>query len=254
MNFYKDGFSKISCRNALLLSLIIAAGCSKSTSSDINDVAALYGACKSLKKSDVQSACLAALSKLAGNEAVENLEKQYKRGATKEEITFKGISLDQPNQVERLMAMCVENKDNLEHISGGWKFENKCKISPNGRTWFLTDYGLLVNTPMYFWLDDVGALSKVWKTLGVHDVSKLVIVLTEKYGDPSIQEDEIRNGLGSVFDRQIFSWFDNKGNRIVIHTRDKKIDEGRFEIQSSSFVLGSFNKEIEEISKGAERL
>lgn len=240
--------------SAILLCLFMASGCSKDGPPDPKDVGVLHDACKSIKSNDEKNACLASLTKLAGKRLIDAIPKVAEAGIAKEEITFKGIPFDQPNQTEKLMALCAETKDNLEHTSSGIKEDNKCKISSSGRVWFRVRYGSMDEAYMSFQLSDVGALVSVSDTLDRNEVMALVTVLTEKYGAPKIEEDEIQNGFGNKFDRQIYSWVDQRGSRITIHSRYKKVDEGRLEIESASEVLKRVNKTIETIAAGKEHL
>ena len=239
--------------SALLLCLVIASGCSYGAP-DPKDIGILHDACKSVKSKDGQTACLDSLTKIAGKKSIDAIPKKPEPGIAKEEMAFKGIPLDQPNQTDKLMAICAETKDNLEHTSYGIKFDNKCKASSNGHVWFRVSYGPMDQASMSFKLNDVGALVNVSHTLDRHAVLALVTVLTEKYGPPKIEEDEIQNGFGNKFDRQIFSWVDQKGNHITIHSRHNKVDQGHFEIESASEVLKSVKQTIETISSGKERL
>ena len=126
--------------NALLLFLLIAPGYSNSAPANPKDISILHDACMSIKGKDRQTGCLDSLTKLAGKKSVEAIPKKTEPDITREEITFKGIPLDQPNQIDKLMALCAEIKDNLEHTSSGIRFDNKCKIS-SGRVSFKVSYG-----------------------------------------------------------------------------------------------------------------
>ena len=253
MPFFNQIIANSTKANALLLCLFMASGCSNSAP-DPKDIGILHDACKSIKSKDGQTACLDSLTKIAGKKSIDAIPKKPEPGIAKEEIAFKGIPLDQPNQTDKLMAICAETKDNLEHTSYGIKFDNKCKASSNGHVWFRVSYGPMDQASMSFKLNDVGALVNVSHTLDRHAVLALVTVLTEKYGPPKIEEDEIQNGFGNKFDRQIFSWVDQKGNHITIHSRHNKVDQGHFEIESASEVLKSVKQTIETISSGKERL
>lgn len=239
--------------NALLLCLLMAHGCSKKMA-DPKDIGNLHEACESIKSKDGQTTCLDSLTNLVGKEFIDAIPKKPELGIAKEEITFKGIPLDQPNQLESLMALCAATKDNLEHTSFGVRFDDQCKLSSNGSSSFRVAYGSMNKAYMFFNINDAGSLAKVSTTLERGEALPLVAVLTQKYGPPKIEEDEIQNGFGNKFDRQIFNWSDQKGNNITIHSRYKKIDEGRFEIQSTSEILKGAKKTIETISAGKERL
>jgi hypothetical protein len=253
MPFCNQIFANSTKLKAFLLCLLMASGCSNEAP-DPKDIGLLYEACKSMKSKDGQTACLNSLTKVAGKKSIEAIPKKPNPGIAKEEITFKGIPFDQPNQADKLIALCVETKDNLERISYGTKHDNKCKLRSDKSLWFQVSYGSMDEASLSFQLNDAGALVNVNTLLSSHKVLPLVIVLTAKYGDPQIKNDEIANGLGNKFDRQIFSWIDQKGNRITIHSRYEKVNQGYFEIESASESEKIFEKTIENISKGQERL
>lgn len=239
--------------NALILCLLILPGCSQKTV-DPKDIGNLQAACESIKSKDGKAACLNSLINLAGKEPIDAMPKRSVPGIATEAITFKGIPFDQPNQLENLMTLCAETKRNLEHKILGDKIESKCKSPSNGYLWFQVSYGPMDQAGMAFKVNDTGALTKVSLPLERQQVSPLVAVLTQKYGSAKIEEDEIRNGIGNIFDRQIFSWSDQKGNIMIVHSRHRKVDEGYFEIKSAAEVLNDANKIAETISSGKERL
>jgi len=239
--------------NALFLCLVMVHGCSQKMT-DPKDIGILHDACESIKSKSGQTTCLDSLAKVAGKEFIDAIPKKPDPGIAKEEITFKGIPLDQPNQLESLMALCAATKDNLEQTRFGFKLNNRCKRDPDGNSSFQVDYGSMNRVNMLFNTDGAGSLTKAFKTLERGEAFPLVAALTKKYGPPKIEEDELQNGFGNKFDRQIFSWFDMKGNSITIHSRYGKVDEGRFEIQSASEILKDAKKTIETISAAKERL
>lgn len=252
MKAWERGSTYIKCIGACFLCLASLVGCTKGASLDAADVAVLQDACKALGKTEAINKCYDSLAK-TGGEAAKNIKRETDAGMTNEEVAFKGIPLDTPDQAEKLMAVCQQEKSNLESYSSGYKSENKCKLA-EGRTWFQVDYGSLEKAYFHFNLSSTGELLNVWSNLKGYEVQPLTIVLTEKYGKPKIQDEEVRNGLGNIFNKQVITWVDRKGNAIIVNSIYNKVDEGRFEIQSASYLRGNLDKAIDKISAGKERL
>lgn len=240
------------CIGAIVFGVIFLAACTKNVSVDAGDIAVLSDACKALSKKEAKDACYVSLAKIAGD-AVKNIKIEPELGIAKEEIAFKGVPLDKPDRMEDLMAICRQVKDNLESVSSGYKKESQCRAS-DGRTWFQVGYGSLEKAYLHFKLGDAGELLNVWGSLKNYEVQPLVTVLSEKYGPPKIQEEEVRNGLGNTFNKQVITWIDHNGNIILINSIYDKVDEGRFEIQSASYLKGNVDKAMQKINAGKERL
>ena len=78
--------------------------------------------------------------------------------------------------------------------------------------------------------------------------------LTAKYGKPSKKTEQVTNGLGTKFDKEIFTWSDSRGAQIAVESLYRKIDEGRIVIDSASSVAAKKAAEKSQIKAGKENL
>jgi len=181
----------------------------------------------------------------------KEIPKSPKLGETKEEITFKGIPLGQPGQVEQLIGLCSEHKYNHADAKNS---SNKCKPFVKGVYSFVIEYGSMTDAIMQFFIDENGALQKIESKIFARLVPNLVTVISEKYGSPFVEESEAQNGYGNKFPIKIYRWKDIKGNRITIHSLYNEIDMGHISIESGSKVIKDAEKEQRLIKDSKERL
>lgn len=81
-----------------------------------------------------------------------------------------------------------------------------------------------------------GALVNVEIDGSKQEMLALAEALTDKYGKPVRRNEQVENGLGTKFDKDIFVWVDNQGSRITVESIHSKIDEGRVIIESAASV------------------
>jgi hypothetical protein len=244
---------------ALTAPLIVISGCGNSLSpQDEKDLILVSEACKALKASEKQAACIDSAVRLTGKKVPESAipKPPPPPGKAREEITFKTIPFDQPGQVERLIGICP--KDFL-----GEKYEcptvKDIDKSVNNYTdkllhaYFYVPYGPIYPPHSFFnfTFSHDGSLQTVSSVpVSTDDMINLIDNLSEKYGPPSIETREIQNGFGAKFENKIATWTDVRGTQIVIESQVGKIGEGKFSIQSGSVVA----KNAEERKLNNERI
>jgi hypothetical protein len=81
-----------------------------------------------------------------------------------------------------------------------------------------------------------------------------VEALKAKYGKPEKTTEQVTNGFGTKFDKEIFTWTDSRGSRITVESIYRKVDEGRIIIDSASSVEAKKTTEKSLIKAGKENL
>lgn len=150
---------------------------------------------------------------------------------TKEPIAFKGIPLGKPGVKDTLKQMCLENKSNNNDYSN----EPPCSFDKE-RTLIWLTYGILGHSLGWITLSNDGALVNVEIDGSKQAMLALAETLTAKYGKPAKEKDQVENGYGTKFDKDIFVWVDNQGSRITVESIHSKVDGGRVIIESAASV------------------
>lgn len=78
----------------------------------------------------------------------------------------------------------------------------------------------------------------------IHQI--LVRGFTSKFGQPQSSENEVvRNGLGTEFNKNTVTWTDRKGNAFVLESMHDKIDKGRLQIISAHRLASAVRQHLE---------
>jgi hypothetical protein len=160
-------------------------------------------------------------------------------------ITFKGIPFDKSGFNSALQTLCREDQSNTEY---------NCGFAARTDLIMWVSYGVLTHNLATIKLSDDRSLMQVELTGSTSEMLAQVEVFTSQYGEPSKSTEQITNGIGMKFDKQIFIWTDNYGTRITVESLYSKIDEGRIVIDSSSYVKALKSAEKSLIESGKENL
>jgi hypothetical protein len=142
-------------------------------------------------------------------------------------INFKNIPLDVPNIKQDLQKICLEDSVN--------SIDNSCEFKSSLILMFAS-YGIQQRALMWITIGKNDSLEKIEIHGSKSEILAQVDVIQSKYGLPVKKIIQVENGLGTKFDNEIFTWSDRNGNRIIIESLYKTIDEGRILIQSPSVV------------------
>lgn len=148
-------------------------------------------------------------------------------------IQFKGVPLDQPGAKAAMEVMC---KDNTSNRGDTCTFKDR-------RVLIWLSYGTLSHHLGLLTFSATDELTQVEIKGPRAAMLAQVKVVSEKYGEPQKSVEQVSNGLGHKFDKEIFTWKDRKGARIQIESMYEKTDEGRLLIDSASSVKGQQAKE-----------
>lgn len=158
---------------------------------------------------------------------------------TKEPITFKGIPLGKPGVKDALKKMCSDNTNNNNEYSD----KSACSFEKE-RTLIWLTYGILGNSLGWITLSSDGALMQAEIKGSKQAMLALADALTAKYGNPAKKKDQVENGFGTKFDKDIFVWVDNQGSQITVESIHSKVDEGRVIIESAASVAAQVAAEM----------
>jgi len=244
---------------AVPMTLLILPVYSFSQPLDEKDISIISDACSSLNTKNKKAACADALTRIIGNNAASESTpappKPSTPGTASEEITFKGIPLGQAGQSERLLQLCAANTENHAKNVSGVSIDNKCKIMSNLKILFSVDYGTYKDAYLVFQLDEQGALVSIkYNNIFGEPIVGLVKVLSDKYGSPLIENEEIQNRLGSKFPLQIYHWTDARGNMIEVKSSCEKIGQGCFQIKAASLLANDTEKVRRILNEGRKQL
>ncbi|WP_036186950.1 PilZ domain-containing protein [Marinobacterium lacunae] len=148
----------------------------------------------------------------------------------KEEITFKDIPFDENGYLERILGECLQSPSSKTPCE---------KTSGEDRYLGWMSYGNLGSNLGWIDVSQGGALLRVEIFGKTGELIELSSILKEKYGDPEVDTEVVRNGLGQEFNKKIFNWDDNKGGKIIIESIYDKIDSGRVVLMSPTFSKAS---------------
>lgn len=157
---------------------------------------------------------------------------------TKEPISFKGIPLGEPGSIDALKQLCLANKSNNSEYSD----KSACSFEKEKTLIWLT-YGILGDCLAWITLSNDGALVKIEIEGDKQNILALAETLTDKYGKPTKNKDQVENGFGTKFDKEIFIWEDSQGSRITVESIYSKVDKGRVVIESASSVAAQIAAE-----------
>jgi len=152
---------------------------------------------------------------------------------TKETISFKGISLGKPGVKNVLQQLCLESENNRPSSYSPDK--DVCSFK-DARTLIWLSYGILGHSLGWITLGSDEALNKVEIDGSKQEMLALADALEAKYGKPIKKKEQVENGHGTKFDKEIFIWLDNQGSRITVESIHSKVDEGLVVIESASSV------------------
>ncbi len=161
-----------------------------------------------------------------------------------ETIFFKGVPLDQPGVKDSLKKICQEDRSNKD---------DSCSFN-NHRELIWLSYGVLSHNLAWLTLGKDDSLVEIEIKGSKGDMLAQVEPLTAKYGKPAKTTEQVTNGFGTKFDKEIFTWTDKRGSRITVESIYSKVDEGRLVIDSASSVEEKRVAEKSLIKAGKENL
>ncbi len=164
-----------------------------------------------------------------------------------ETISFKGIPFDKPGVKDALMSICQESNKEREFSRNDCSFKEGFNI-----VWL--SYGVLPSALAVITLDKGGSLIEVEINGSKAEMLAQVETLKAKYGKPEKTIEQVTNGFGTKFDKEIFTWTDSSGSRITVESIYGKVDEGRIVIDSASSVEAKKTAEKSLIKAGKENL
>jgi hypothetical protein len=163
---------------------------------------------------------------------------------TGETISFKGVPLDQPGVKDAVKKICQESQSN--------KY-NSCSFKQGRQSMWLS-YGVLLDNLAWLTLGKDDSLIEIEISGSKGQVLAQVETLTAKYGKPAKTTEQVTNGFGTKFDKEIFTWTDSRGSRITVESIYEKVDKGRIVIDSASSVEAKKAAEKSLIKAGKENL
>lgn len=164
---------------------------------------------------------------------------------TGETISFKGVALDQPDVKDALKKICQESQSNEK---------NSCAFNEKGYLMMWLSYGVLSHNLARLGQGKDGSLAEVEIWGSKAEMLAQVEALNAKYGKPAKTTEQVANGFGVKFDKEIFTWTDSRGSRITVESIYEKVDEGRIVIDSASSVAAKKTAEKSLIKAGKENL
>ncbi|WP_404361602.1 hypothetical protein [Methylotuvimicrobium sp. KM1] len=163
---------------------------------------------------------------------------------TGETISFKGVPLDQPGVKDALKKICQESQNNKD---------DRCSFNePRELMW--VSYGVLSHKLAWVTLGKDDSLVEIEISGTKGEMLAQVETLTAKYGKPAKTTEQVTNGFGTKFDKEIFTWTDSRGSRITVESIYAKVNEGRIVIDSASSVEAKKAAEKSLIKAGKENL
>jgi hypothetical protein len=118
--------------------------------------------------------------------------------------------------------------------------------------WF--SYGFLSERPAWISIGVNDSLVEIEIMGSKEEMLGQVETLVAKYGKPSRAIQQVTNGFGTKFDKEIFTWTDSRGSQITVESVYGKVDEGRIIIESASTVAAKKAAEKSLIEVGKENL
>lgn len=164
---------------------------------------------------------------------------------TGETISFKGVPLDQPGVKDAVKKICQEN-----HSNEG----DSCAFKEKYRQLIWVSYGVFSNALANVTLGKDDSLVEIEISGSKGEMLAQVETLNTKYGKPVKTTEQVANGFGTKFDKEIFTWTDSRGSRITVESIYAKVDEGRMVIESASSVEAKKTAEKLLIKAGKENL
>jgi hypothetical protein len=146
---------------------------------------------------------------------------------TGETISFKGVPLDQPGVRDAVKKVCQESQSNNK--------DDRCSFKKS-REMMWVSYGVLSHHLAWITLGKDDSLVEIEISGSKGEMLAQVETLTAKYGKPAKTTEQVANGFGTKFDKEIFTWTDSRGSRITVESIYAKVDEGRIVIDSASSV------------------
>lgn len=163
---------------------------------------------------------------------------------TGESISFKGVPLDQPGVKDAVKKICQESQSNKDDMCSFKKSRELMWVS----------YGVLSHNLAWLTLGKDDSLVEIEITGSKVEMLAQVETLTAKYGKPAKTTEQVTNGFGTKFDKEIFTWTDSRGSRITVESIHAKVDEGRIVIDSASSVEAKKTAEKALIKAGKANL
>ena len=114
---------------------------------------------------------------------------------TGETISFKGVPLDQPGVKDALKIICKENKSNDDE---------SCSFKYLYRSIWIS-YGVLTDNLAFLKFAPNGSLIEIEVLGSKGEMLAQVETLNAKYGKPAKTTEQVTNGFGTKFDKDIFS-------------------------------------------------
>lgn len=149
-------------------------------------------------------------------------------GRAREEIKLRSIPFASGDARDALRELCfhlgdVDKREKLE----------RCKFDKNGRMIMAFTFGNIRNVADIF-VSSEGSLMSFEMAGTKSEMLQLAALLEEKYGQPSREENEVKNKLGRKFSQQVFRWTDSRGTVIEVHTIYDSIDFGQVALKSAT--------------------
>lgn len=121
---------------------------------------------------------------------------------TGEIISFKGMPLDQPGVKDALKKVCQEDQSNKD---------DRCSFNERRQLMWLS-YGVLSHNLAWITLGKDDSLVEIEIMGSKKEMMAQVEALKAKYGNPEKTTDQVINGFGTKFDKEIFTWTDSRGS------------------------------------------
>jgi hypothetical protein len=145
---------------------------------------------------------------------------------TKVEITFKGIHFDKPEEMEKIIRLCLAESE-YKYIAGR-RFQNRFPITcipepnPNDhgliQVSFEASFGSLKQSVIRFTKGKQNSLIGVSIFGSVEEISTLVPALLDKYGPPTLSPIIIELNNGNRVTRELMKWTDVRGTVMTLNT------------------------------------
>ncbi|MFZ4703673.1 MAG: hypothetical protein ACOYMG_26820 [Candidatus Methylumidiphilus sp.] len=156
-------------------------------------------------------------------------------GMAKAELSFKGIPLGKPRQMDAVIELCKTHYDKVAYKQLERAFKNIQKFRPCEWESFASrpnalfpnlmkltslPFGSVKKSELVFvWADSDGAINDISLDGTSDELIDTIPALTEKYGAPLVEKGEVQNGLGGRFEKITAIWNDANGSRLEVVTR-----------------------------------
>lgn len=169
-------------------------------------------------------------------------EKNTSENISREIITFKGTQLGVPGMRGKLAEPCKSGTDEV--------------LCDKGKSdlFFHTDFGNLRSVLALAVIMEDGTITRIEFDAPKNEVVELAGYLSEKYGEPKKENDQAENKLGQKFDKEIYTWKDKNGNRLIVQSIYDDINTGRVDIISARAFNAAQASKLKEAEAAKNKL